>query len=252
MQPSTPTNVLPGQQNLNLGQGQPAGAQSGVNPGPGFGIMPYHYYQQPAYFPPPVPAQYNPYSQYKYGPYSQPPPGPGGPGPQGLQGNKPPTTGTASPYGSQHYPSQSTPYDDPTSVGYQQGTTSATDYQKQQPLYGGQGLQNFFGNQSAGQNGPQLGGAQGARAGATSSSPENPYKAYGSGPGVGADKGAAGQQSGTGRAAGGPGPQPQQGGYYPNNQYSAQRQPPAQGYPQGDGQQYYSGYQPRNQYGGGW
>ncbi|KAG8911526.1 hypothetical protein FRC01_005667 [Tulasnella sp. 417] len=253
LQPSTPTNVLPGQQNLNLGQGQPGGAQSGVaNPGPGFGMVPYPYYQQPAYFPPPVPAQYNPYSQYKYNPYSQPPPGPSGPGPQGLQGNKPPTTGTASPYGSQHYPSQSTPYDDPASVGYQQGTTSATDYQKQQPLYGGQGLQNFFGNQSTGQNGPQLGGAQGGRASATSSSPENPYKAYGSGPGVGADKSAAGQQGGAGRAAGGPGPQSQQGGYYPNSQYSTQRQPPAQGYPQGDGQQYYSGYQPRNQYGGAW
>ncbi|KAG9019824.1 hypothetical protein FRB90_005972 [Tulasnella sp. 427] len=246
LQPSTPTNVLPGQQNLNLGQGQPGSAQPGVaNPG-GFNMMPY-FYQQP-YFPPP-PAQYNPYSQYKY-PYSQPPPGPAGPGPQGLQGNKPPTTGTASPYGSQPYPSASSPYDDPNSAGYQQGTGSVADYQKQQPMYG-QGFQNLFVNQGTAQSGSPLAATPGGRSGATSSSPENPYKSYGGGPGVGADKGAAGQQATAGRTAGGPGPQPQQGSYYPN-QYSAQRQPPAQGYPQGDGQQYYSGYQPRNQYGGGW
>ncbi|KAG8909014.1 hypothetical protein FRB99_000117 [Tulasnella sp. 403] len=243
--PTNPSTVLPGQQAGGLGQGQP-GVQSALGSQQPFSMMPYHYYQQPSYHYPPLGHQYNPYSAppgnpYKYGPpYSQPPAGPGAPPPHQQQANKPPTN-TASPYTSQHYPAQNSGYDDP-SMGYQQGATPTTDYSKQGPLYP-QGLQNFFGGQSTPQNGPQLGGGQGQRAGANSSSPENPYKPYAGAPGVTTTEKAQQQAGGQGRGAGGPGPQPQQGGYYPNR-YSGQPQPSNQGYPQTDGQ-FYPSYQQR-------
>ncbi|KAG8872791.1 hypothetical protein FRB97_007352 [Tulasnella sp. 331] len=272
--PSNLSSALPAQQTP---QGQAGSQNAGGQQAGQFGMMPYYHYQQPYFHPLPT-HQYNPYAnpQNPYSkyvpPYTQPPSGPGGPPPPQQAGSKPPTATAASPYGTQshlHYPSQNSPYDDPSTGAGSYQTNAGSDYGKQQALYSGQGLGNFYGGGQSvpgvqqngggqlGSNGTGSGGqaqrTAGGGAGVASVSPENPYKPY-AGPGVGvsavADKVPQQQaQQGRGSAAGvvqgaSGAVQTQQGGYYPNR-YSNQPQPATQGYPQSDGQFYPSYQQPR-------
>jgi len=219
-------------------------------------MMPYYYQQQPYYMPNQYYPQSNPYPHQpyvKYPPYAQPP-GTGAPPPH-QQGNKPPGTATAAPYGSQqqthaYHPGQTAPYEDPSAVNYQQTSNAGADYSKQY----GQGIQGFFGSQTPGQTstGPQIGGTSTQQRGTTgaTTSPDNQYKAYAGPGGVGDKQGQqpAGGGQGRGNVPGAPQPQ---GGYYPNNnRYSNAPQPPAQGYPQTTEGQFYPSYQqqPRGGY----